>query len=247
MKKWRFISPLFVLALWALLTYGGIVDYVLIPYPHKVFAELWRYFLSGDATKDILPTLKRMFCGLSIGIALGVSVGILLGYFAKGYKAMEFVIDFFRSCPSTSLFPIFMLLCGLGDASRIMPVVYGSTFLMLVNTIYGVKNSEKIRIMVAETMGASKLAILSKVIFPGALPYIVTGLRIAVSTSLATTVVVEMFLGTDVGLGYRIMDSKLIYDIPNVFAALIVTGFLGYALNRVTVAAEKRIVHWSGK
>lgn len=247
MKKWILISPIFVLILWSALTYGGLVNTIIIPCPHKVIVELWIYTASGKAITDILPTLKRLFCGLAIGATLGISVGVLLGYFTKIYEALDFVVDFFRSIPSTALFPVFMLMFGLGDSSRIVLVVYGTSFVMLVNTIYGVKNSKKTRVVVAKSMGASKLDTLTKVVLPDALPYIAAGLRIAISIALAITIVSEMFIGANAGLGYRIMNSKILYDIPNVFAALIITGLMGYTLNKIFLIAEKRIVHWSGK
>lgn len=247
MKKWRVISPVILLIVWSVLTYGSVVNTIIIPHPHKVIIELWKYSTSGEALIDVISTVKRLICGLGIGAVLGVLAGILIGYFTKIYKALEFLIDFFRSVPATALFPIFMLLFGLGDSSRIMPVAYGTGFVVLINTLYGVKNSKKIRIEVAKTMNAPKGGILVKVVLPDALPYIATGLRIAISLALAITIVSEMFIGTNAGLGYRIMESKLLYDIPNVFAALIITGFLGYVLNKVFLLFEQRIVHWGGE
>lgn len=247
MRKWYFISPVLVLAVWSVLTYGSIVNTIIIPHPHKVFFELLRYSASGEALADILSTAKRLFCGLAIGSAIGIIIGLLLGYFTKGYEALEFAIDFFRSIPATALFPIFMLLLGFGDSSRIMMIVYGVSFIMLINTVYGVRNGKKLRVEVAKVMGASNWDILAKVVLPDALPYIATGLRIAISLALAITIVSEMFIGANAGLGYRIMESKILYNIPNVFAALLITGLLGYALNNLFILIEKRVMHWGGK
>lgn len=246
-KWWRFLSPIFILIVWSILTYKGFVDYAIIPYPHKVLIEFWRYLTTGEALKDLLPTTKCLFCGLAVGVGIGVFVGVVLGYFTKLHESLEFAIDFFRGIPSSALFPIFMLMLGLGDSSRIAFVAYGTTFIMLINTLYGVKNSKKIRVLVAKTMNASRLEILIKVIFPDALPYIAAGLRIAASIALVIAIVSEMFIGTNAGLGYRIMESRVMYNIPNVFSALILTGILGYTVNKLFLLIEKRVIHWSGE
>jgi NitT/TauT family transport system permease protein len=176
-----------------------------------------------------------------------VPVGLLLGYSKAIYESMEVVVDFFRSIPVFCLFPLFLVFFGIGDTAKICTAAWSSSFIILVNTMYGVRNSTKTRRMVAQTMGATKVQILCEVIVPDALPDIVVGMRNGLSLALIVVVVTEMFMGTRFGLGREIFDASMVYQIPRMYAAILVTGLLGYALNKIFVLIERRVVHWAGK
>ena len=117
--------------------------------------------------------------------------------------------------------------------------------MVLINTIYGVNNSDKDRIKYAEMEGASPFLIYKEVLLPSILPSTFGGLRIALSLSLIIIIVSEMFVGTYQGIGQKIMDYHLTYKIPQMYSSILITGMLGYLINILFLKFEKRIVHWS--
>jgi ABC-type nitrate/sulfonate/bicarbonate transport system permease component len=203
-EKWRdfisereaFIGPLALLLVWYLISTFQWVNPFFLPSPWNVFLELKELLFSQEVYPHLGSTLYRMFSGYLLAILLGIPLGIMVGYWEKAYNSLEFLIEFFRGFPATSLFPLFMLAFGIGDAAKIAIVVFSCSLVITINTLYGVRNSSKIRQMVAETMKASNTYIFTRVILPDALPYITAGLRTALSLTLIIVVILEMFIGS---------------------------------------------------
>jgi ABC-type nitrate/sulfonate/bicarbonate transport system permease component len=183
MKKFHYLVPLGIMAVWSAITYIWQFS-IIVPKPHLVATELLIYVTSSEFLFDLLPTIYKFAVGLLAGAALGISIGLMLGYFTNAYDIAVVYVDFFRGIPSTALFPLFMLFFGLGNASRIGLIIYSTTFVIMVNTIYGVRNCNPYRIMAAKIMKASRLQIIAKVIFPDSIPHILAGLRVSISLAL---------------------------------------------------------------
>lgn len=247
MRKELLIGPLIILAMWFFLTYLGIVSPLFLPSLSSLGKELFNQLILGKILTDIAATIYRVFVGFALGLLVGVPVGILMGFSEKIYASIEIIIDFFRSLPAMALFPLFLLIFGLGDKAKIGIAFYATFLFMVINTIYGVKSCKETRIMVARTMRASELQIFTKVILPGSLPGIFAGIRVSISMALIVVVVAEMFMGTIYGLGQRIYNASLMYKIPEMYAAILITGIFGYFLNKVAVLIETKFVHWRGK
>jgi acyl-CoA synthetase (AMP-forming)/AMP-acid ligase II/ABC-type nitrate/sulfonate/bicarbonate transport system permease component len=244
-KKW--IGPVVLLAVWFLVTITKIVDPFFLPSPVAVGKQLGILLSTVSTYEHIVKTFYRMMAGYIIAVGIGVPLGIILGYWEKIYDSVEFIIDFFRSFPATAMFPLFMLAFGLGDGSKIALVVFGCALLILVNTTYGVHGGSRTRKMVAETMKASEAYIMTKVVLPEALPQIAAGLRLALSLSLIIVVVLEMFIGTTRGLGYLIYNAHMTYQIPDMYAFIVLAGLIGYFINQGFVKLEDKVIHWTGK
>ncbi len=146
-------------------------------------------------TKDFSRTLVRVAYSIVIAIVAGVPVGIVLGAKAAIYRSVEFIVDFFRSTPATALFPLFLLLFGLGDLAKIAVAAFAAWLVIVFNVAYGVMNARQTRILAARSMGASSLRIFRDVIFFETLPQTFVGLRTAVSLALVVIIVAEMFIG----------------------------------------------------
>jgi len=247
MKKSSLLGTIGLLAVWYIITYFNLIKPLFLPGPGAVFYKLGQLLISIDFLKDIGLSLYRLIIGFSLGMIIGVSIGIIMGYFKKIYMSLDFIIDFFRSIPVMSLFPLFLVFFGIGDGAKFCIVAWSSSLIILFNTMYGVINSRKTRIMVAKSMGATQYQILVKVIIPEALPDIFVGFRQGLSIALIVVIVSEMFMGTHVGLGQRIYNSALMYRIPEMYGAIIFTGLLGYALNKCIELSGKKLVHWAGK
>lgn len=235
---------LFVVA-WALLSLA--VPRIFLPSPIVVGMQLCHSATTSSFWLDIGMTVYRLSIGYGIGASVGVLFGLLIGGSRVIHALTEFVIDFFRSVPGTSLFPLFMLVFGLGDASKCGVAAYSAFLICLFNTAYGVRQSNKTRALVARTMRATNRQLFFRITLPEALPHVVIGLRLAASSSLIYIVVSEMFMGTSTGLGYRIYNANVFFRVPEMYATILATGLIGYSLNVALVRIERRFVHWAGK
>ncbi len=162
------------------------------------------------------------------------------------YRSVEFLIDFFRSTPASALIPLFILFFGISDINKIAIAAFGVFSVVVFNSAYGVMNARKSRILAAKVMGASQFQIFRDVLFFESLPQTMVGLRTGISTSLVVVVVAEMFIGSDQGLGHRIIEGEQVLHITDMYSSIIVAGIIGYLLNMLFMVTDKRLIHWSG-
>ena len=247
MRRTLFIGPLLAVTLWSILSYGGFVRPVFLPAPHTVISRLLYALFTGEILPDIVATIFRLFVGFAFGATLGVPVGLLMGYYKKIYDSLESLVDFCRSVPVTSLFPLFLLFFGIGDIAKIAMAVWSSMLIILINTMYGVRHANELHRRVAIIMKANSVQVFRFVVFPDAMPNIIVGCRTGISLALIVIVVAEMFMGTREGLGQIIYNSSLLYDTNTMYAAILLTGIIGYAVNKLLLSIEHRVIHWSGK
>ena len=251
-KRWRralefAIGPILLFLIWWLAFRGGLVKGDLLPSPVATLHDTLANIASGKMTRDFSRTLVRVLYSISIAIVFGVPVGILLGARAAVYRSVEFLVDFFRSTPATALFPLFLLLFGLGDLAKIAVAAFAAWLVIVFNVAYGVMNARKTRILAARVMGASRLRVLWDVMLLESLPQTFVGLRNGVSLALVIVVVAEMFIGSTDGLGQRVFEAQQLFDMPDMYAAIFAAGALGYGLNLLFLTIERRFVHWAGK
>ena len=182
-----------------------------------------------------------------IAAVVGMPLGVLLGSNERAYRSVEFLIDFFRSTPSSALIPLFLLIFGTSNINKVAIAAFGAFLIVVFNSAYGVINARKQRVMAAQVMGASKGQIFRDVLVWESLQPSFVGLRSAVSMALVIVIVAEMFIGSDQGLGHRIIDAQQVLNVKTMYAAILAAGALGYALNVLFLVIERRIVHWSGR
>jgi len=246
-KIYYFIVPLIIIIIWAILSNLKIISPLFLSTPQAVFLEIIRLFSSGEIINDILFTLYRTFIGFLIACIIGIPIGLLMGYYDKIYHSLEFIVEFFRSIPATALFPLFILSFGIGDSSKIALTAWAAGLILIINSMYGVHLGKELRIKSAKTMKISGFNLFKKIIFPEALPQIFSGMRIAISLSLVIVIVTEMFIGTNFGLGHRIINAQLVYRTSQMYATILITGILGFIINKSFILVEKKVVHWRGK
>lgn len=241
------VGPATIIVIWLVVDWLNLINPLFVPSLPGVLLSLDRLMVGGTLLTDLASTAWRTFVSFAIATFLGIPLGLILGSKEGIRRATSVLIDFFRSLPGTALFPLFLLFFGIGDRAKIANAVFACTLIIMVNTMYGVRNANKTRIFAAQTMGASPSRIYSRVVLPGALPEIAGGLRIAVSIALIVIVVTEMFIGTASGLGKRIFHTYQLFQIPEMYAAILLTGLFGYGLNLVLVTLERRLIHWEGR
>ncbi|HXL66293.1 MAG TPA: ABC transporter permease [Xanthobacteraceae bacterium] len=236
-----------LLALWSIASYWQWVDPVLLPSPLSTFASLWQGMDGGPLGFDFVKTVYRTGAATAIAAVIAIPLGIVLGSSERIYRSLEFVIDFFRSTPASAMFPLFLVLFGVGDETKIAVAAFGAILVILFNVAYGVMNARKTRLLAAKVMGASRLRVLFDVTLLESLPQTFIGLRNGVSLALVIIVVAEMFIGSQDGLGHSVFEAQQLFDMPRMYAAIFAAGALGYGLNLLFLLIERRFVHWSGK
>jgi ABC-type nitrate/sulfonate/bicarbonate transport system permease component len=236
-----------LLLIWTVTVWTRLVDPVLLPSPASTFRAMWTGMTSGKLGIDFVKTVERTIAATAIAAVIAIPIGILLGSSEKLYRSVEFVIDFFRSTPASAMFPLFLVLFGVGDRTKISVAAFGAALVILFNVAYGVMNARKTRILAAKVMGASPLRVLSDVTLLESLPQTFVGLRNGVSLALVIIVVAEMFIGSTDGLGQRVFEAQQLFNMPDMYAAIFAAGALGYGLNLMFLLIERRFVHWSGK
>ena len=241
------IGPLLLFAVWEMCIAGKWVKPVLLPAPVDTLGHLWNSFVSGAIYPDLFATIKRTVYAFLIATAIGVPLGVALGASSVVYRSVEFLVDFFRSTPSSALIPLFLLIFGITDTNKIAIAAFAAVLVILFNSAYGVMNAKKTRVMAALTMGVSRLHIFKDVLLMESLPQTFVGLRSGISMALVIVIVAEMFIGSENGLGHRIIDAQQIFNVKEMYSSILITGALGYLLNLVFIALEKNLIHWSGK
>jgi sulfonate transport system permease protein len=249
--RFKPLLPLFgvvgLLAIWSFVTWQRWVDPVLLPSPMSTFHALWKGMNGGALGFDFVKTVYRTAASTAIAAVIAIPLGIILGSSEQLYRSLEFVIDFFRSTPASAMFPLFLVLFGVGDETKISVAAFGAILVILFNVAYGVMNARKTRLLAAKVMGASKLRVLFDVMLLESLPQTFVGLRNGVSLALVIIVVAEMFIGSQDGLGHSVFEAQQLFDMPRMYAAIFAAGALGYGLNLFFLLIERQFVHWSGK
>lgn len=240
------VGPVMCLLGWWIVTASGLIDPLYLPRLSEMFLALVKLF-SGNFWPHLWATIYRTLASFTLASLLGVTGGLILGANKTLYRMFAVIIDFFRSLPAPTLFPLFLLFFGIGDLSKIAVAAFLSFWIILINTVYGIWQTAPLRRQVGQVFRAKYYQILLYITVPDALPQIFVGLRVALSLSLIMIIVCEMMIGSQLGLGQRIFDSYVSYHIPQLYALILIVGLLGYTLNQLFVLAEKKLIHWAGK
>ena len=242
-----FIGPVLLFIVWDLVVRLGLVKPILLPSPADTVTTLINGLAGGPLLKDFAVTLWRTTQAFLIAAVVGVPLGVVLGSAERAYRSVEFLIDFFRSTPSSALIPLFLMIFGVSDINKVAIAAFGALLIVVFNSAYGVINARKQRVMAARVMGASRWQIFRDVLVWESLQPSFVGLRSAVSMALVIVIVAEMFIGSDSGLGNRIINAQQVMNVRDMYASILSAGVLGYALNILFLVVERRIVHWSGR
>ena len=242
-----FIGPAVLFIVWDLAVRLGFIKAILLPPPLDALGALITGLAGGPLLQDFGMTVWRTVQAFLIAAIVGMPLGVLLGSSEKAYRSVEFLIDFFRSTPSSALIPLFLMIFGVSEINKVAIAAFGALLIVVFNSAYGVINARKQRVMAAKVMGASRWRVFKDVLIWESLQPSFVGLRSAVSMALVIVIVAEMFIGADSGLGHRIINSQQVMNVRDMYASILAAGALGYALNILFLMLEKRIVHWSGR
>ncbi|MGZ4831605.1 MAG: ABC transporter permease [Terriglobales bacterium] len=244
-KPTRVVVPLaLLLAAWAGVTALRLVDPIVLPTPWSVVHALGGMVRERILT-DIALTLGRVLGALAIAGAVGIPLGLLLGYRRRWYQMVEGPLHALRSIPASALFPLFLIVVGVGESSILALAAYPSLLVILVNTVTGAMLANKRRLYQAKLFELSAFETVTEILFYEALPNIFDGIRTAVSYSMVLVIAVEMFVGLDEhGLGRAIYEYQATYRIPQVYAAVLIAGTIGILINLAVNTFQNRMLRW---
>ena len=241
-----FLSLLIIVVSWFVLTYFNFVNQLFLPKLSDTIPAFIVHLSSSETYSNLFATTYRALFGLFLSVLIGVPFGLLIAKVKPLYDFFEIPIEFFRAIPSSALFPLFILMFGIGDASKIAIVFYACSLIMIINTFYGaIPNPERLdRINMLKTMNATQFQIFKFVIFKDALPNISAGIRVSLSLSFVLVVVTEMFLSSNNGIGKMLYDYYLQYYIPQMYSTIIILGLTGFLLNKLYIFFERKYIFW---
>jgi NitT/TauT family transport system permease protein len=239
----RSLLVLVLLALWEVIPRLGLADPAFLPPFSDVIDAGWRLAQSGELYDDVGASLLRALTGFLISVVLIVPLGLAVGWYARLGDLLNQFIEVCRNTAPLALLPVFILLLGIGEFSKITMVVYSCAWPLLLNTIAGVKQVDPLLIKSARTMGASPQQLFLKVILPAALPTIFVGIRLASASAMLVLVASEM-VGAKAGLGYLIIYSQYSFLIPQMYFGILGITVIGLTFNAVLEAMESRLMRW---
>ncbi len=248
LKKWSSGIPLVLLffAVWEALPRLGIIDPLFLPAFSTTIQTLFELAVSGKLLLHVLVSLQRAAAGFGLALLLSVPLGFLMGWYNKFERYTDLFVQSLRNVSTFALLPIFLLLLGLGESSKIAIIFYGASWQILMNTISGVKSVDPIYIKAAKSMGVSDWELFKKVIFPASIPSIVIGARLGAKIALMVVIAAEM-IGAKSGLGFFIQNAQFNFMVPEMYAGILTLAVLGLVVNYLLVWFEKKTTSWKGE
>lgn len=241
-----FVTFIVFLAVWCVLSYGGIVNPLFLPTPSAVLTSGVDLFVNGDLLSDIGISFSRVLVGFLVAAVIGIPLGILMGSLKIIEGAFEPIIGFIRYMPASAFIPLLILWIGLGEPEK-MSVIFLGTFFQLTLMIMDVtKNVQNDLIEVSYTLGAKRGQLFTKVILPAALPGIVDTLRITFGWAWTYLVVAEI-VGASSGLGYMIMQASRFLQPDKIIVGILIIGILGLLTDMVFKAIYRASFSWMRK
>jgi len=229
--------------LWELLARFGIIDARFFPAPTAVLSYLAFESIADGLPRHVGVSVWRIVAGYALGASLGVAMGVAMGMAPRVRSIFYPWVAVTYPLPKIALFPLIMLVFGIGEFSKIVVIAVGSFFLVLINTLQGIDGLAKIYHDVANVYRVKFWSKVGHIVLPGAAPSIFTGLKLALGYSFVMMVASE-FSGADSGLGYLIWQSWETFSIKAMYAGIFVVGVLGLIGSYTLDWAERRLLPW---
>jgi len=239
----KFLSPVLLFLVWEICSQTRFIDVRFFPPPSAILYHL--FFISPEEgiITDIFATLNRITWGYLSGSLVGIAAGVGMGL-SKPIRLFFYpIVAMLYPIPKIAILPLIMLIFGIGELSKIVVVFIGTFFLVLLNTLHGVSDLQKIYHDVSHVYRIRKINFVFRVVIPGALPAIFTGLKLAIGYSLVIVVAAE-FSGADAGIGYLIWQSWETFSIKAMYAGIFVIGALGFTFAYTLEYIERKLIPW---
>jgi NitT/TauT family transport system permease protein len=225
------LLPLGVAAAFILIWHVAVAGSTVFPKPHQVLVGMVELARRGVLVKYIVASLFRVSAGFLLALAVGVPLGLLLGWFARAFRAFNPAIQVMRPISPIAWIPVSILWFGVSDMAPVFLIFLASLFPIMTATMSAVQNIQLVYLRAANNFGVTRLTLFRTVVFPAAMPQIITGVRIALGVAWLVVVAAEM-IAVNSGLGYLIIDARnagMRYDL--VVAGMVMIGLIGLALD----------------
>jgi ABC-type nitrate/sulfonate/bicarbonate transport system permease component len=244
---WRLFAVLLFFAVWQVFALINqkiqLINPLFIIPPLELRHTLMRQWEQGILFDDLRVSLTTAFEGYVIGCGIGIITGIMSGYLLLVQRLWDPIVQIFRAIPPLAFLPMFILYLGIDDLTRVVFIAYAVYFYTYMNTMQGVRHIDPVLIRAAQSLGAKQLRIFRTVILPGAMPSIMTGLRISAGMSLFVLVAAEL-IAADAGIGYRIMWARQYFQVDTMLFDAFLIGVLGFTIDAVMRFIETWVLRW---
>ncbi|GAB3534311.1 ABC transporter permease [Phytohabitans suffuscus] len=231
------------LASWEICAAYGVVDEMLTSRPSEILAAGRDYFTTGTGRRDLLVSGTEFLAGFGLALAVGLGFGLAIGWWRWLDQLTEPLVSFAYASPRIALVPMLVVWFGIGLGSKVAVVFISAVFPIILSTRTGVRTADPALLTLARAFDANRRQIFRTVILPGAVPSIVTGVRLAIGVGLVGMVVGELIASSE-GLGYTILYAGNTFQTPLMFVALFVVSGAGVLMTAALRAAERRLERW---
>lgn len=244
--EWLTIPAFFVLAVagWEIILRMEEVPAYIFPTPFRIVGALWDIFMQGRIWGHFGYTFSESMLGFAIGAVAGIIFGTVIAEFALVERTLLPYLVALQTMPKIALAPVLIIWFGYGMSSKIVISALVAFFPVLVNVIAGLKSIDEQKINLMKSLSASRWQIFSKVRLPNALPYLFAGFDIAIVFAILGAIVGE-FVGSQQGLGFMVMQYNLNFDMPGVFATILVLSAMGVSLHLTMTWLQRKVTFWA--
>jgi NitT/TauT family transport system permease protein/sulfonate transport system permease protein len=228
---------------WEGLASAALINPVLLPSPTTLFLASGDLVRSGTLVRHVIASIERVLIGFALAALVGLLFGVVLGWFRTLSDFVKPLVEALRPIPPIAWTPLAILWFGVGNAPSYFLVFVGAVFPVFVSTFSAIRNIERTQINAALCLGATPAMLIRDILVPGALPVIFPGLRIALGVGWMCVVAAEL-IAAQSGLGYMIQQNRLLLQTQFVVTGMIVIGMIGFAMNALMTAIERRLVPW---
>ncbi|MBV9240177.1 MAG: ABC transporter permease [Xanthobacteraceae bacterium] len=238
-----FLSPIALLLLWEVLARLGILDTRFFPAPSQILSTLLTMMTSGELLDDTLISMTRLAVGFLVGGIPALIIGVVMGLNSTLRAMIDPLIAATYPIPKSSILPLALLVLGLGEASKIFMVAIGVFYPIAMNSMAGVREINRVYLDVGHNFKAGRWDVFRTIALPGAMPMIMTGVKLGVGMGLVLIAIAEM-VGAKSGLGYLIWNAWETFAVDQMYVGLFVIALIGFALTLILNELEKILVPW---
>ena len=243
-RRWvGYLVFISIIAAMELGTSSGVISSLTLPKPSDVLATIIELYNSGMLFKHLMPSISRLIVGSLIGISLGITIGTLIGLFSYIRSGLVPLVAAIFPIPKIALLPLFVIWFGIGEGSKYALIALGSFTPTVVATYGAVDNVDRTLIRMGQSFGLSWVSIVRKIVLPGAMAGILSGLRISLAISIILLVAAEM-LGAEFGIGAYILEAGSLYDLERLFAGVTILSVFGVTVSVLVGMLEQKILKW---
>jgi sulfonate transport system permease protein len=237
------LAPVVLLVVWELLAQAGWLSPQVLPAPSKVVKTTYKLVTAGSLLNDLGVSLARAVAGFAIGGSIGFVLGILVGFSRIAEAAIDRSVQMIRAIPFLAALPLVIVWLGVGEAEKIFLVALGVTFPIYINTTLGIRQVDPKLIELGRIQGLGTIGLIRRIILPGALPSILTGVRYALATAWLALVVAET-IGAQSGIGFLAMDAREFLRTDVIVLTIVIYALIGVAADAIARFLERRLLAW---